>query len=148
VLDEPDGASSDGQSGDGLAFISKLTSCGSLEVGAVVGVREENSLARAGLLTGLTKTVLETALEAEISEHLGSDKHDPSGRNRANSRNGTRTKTARNLTKCGAPWRAASRTNSSSSTAVTGGICPVRRRRYRSNEVLREKKAFQLLGRQ
>ena len=35
-----------------------------------------------GLLTGLTKTVLETALEAELSEHLGYDKHDPAGRNR------------------------------------------------------------------
>ena len=46
-----------------------------------------------GLLTGLTKTVLETALEAELSEHLGYDKHDPVGRNRGNSRNGTRPKT-------------------------------------------------------
>ena len=46
-----------------------------------------------GLLTGLTKTVLETALEAEMSEHLGYDKHNPVGRNRGNSRNGTRTKT-------------------------------------------------------
>src|SRR5919205_1434762 len=46
-----------------------------------------------GLLTGLTKTVLETALEAELSEHLGYDKHDPAGRNGGNSRNGTRTKT-------------------------------------------------------
>src|SRR4051812_13609891 len=46
-----------------------------------------------GLLTGLTKTVLETALEAEMSEHLGYDKHDPAGRNGGNSRNGTRTKT-------------------------------------------------------
>ena len=46
-----------------------------------------------GLLTGLTKSVLETALEAELSEHLGYDKHDPMGRNGANSRNGTRTKT-------------------------------------------------------
>jgi putative transposase len=46
-----------------------------------------------GLLTGLTKTVLETALEAEISEHLGYDKHDPAGRNGENSRNGTRAKT-------------------------------------------------------
>jgi putative transposase len=32
-----------------------------------------------GLLTGLTKTVLETALEAELSDHLGYDKHDPGG---------------------------------------------------------------------
>jgi putative transposase len=33
-----------------------------------------------GLLTGLTKTVLETALEAEMSEHLGYERHDPVGR--------------------------------------------------------------------
>ncbi len=46
-----------------------------------------------GLLTGLTKTVLETALDAEMAEHLGYDKHDPAGRNGGNSRNGTRSKT-------------------------------------------------------
>jgi putative transposase len=42
---------------------------------------------------GLTKTVLETALEAEMSEHLGYERHDPTGRDGGNSRNGTRTKT-------------------------------------------------------
>src|SRR5437763_17005902 len=46
-----------------------------------------------GLLTGLTKTVLETALEAELSEHLGYDRHDPAGRNGGDSRNGSRAKT-------------------------------------------------------
>jgi transposase-like protein len=46
-----------------------------------------------GLLTGLTKTVLETALEAEMAEHVGYDKHDRAGRNGENSRNGTRAKT-------------------------------------------------------
>jgi putative transposase len=46
-----------------------------------------------GLLTGLTKTVLETALDAEMSEHLGYDKHEAVGRDGGNSRNGTRTKT-------------------------------------------------------
>jgi len=46
-----------------------------------------------GLLTGLTKTVLETALEVELTDHLGYDKHDPAGRNRENSRNGSRAKT-------------------------------------------------------
>jgi transposase-like protein len=46
-----------------------------------------------GLLTGLAKSVFETALDAEMSEHLGYDKHDPAGRNLSNSRNGTRTKT-------------------------------------------------------
>jgi putative transposase len=46
-----------------------------------------------GLLSGLTKTVLEIALEAEMTEHLGYDRHDPAGRDGGNSRNGTRTKT-------------------------------------------------------
>jgi putative transposase len=46
-----------------------------------------------GLLTGLTKTVLETALEAEMSGHLGYDRHDRAGRDGGNSRNGTRAKT-------------------------------------------------------
>jgi putative transposase len=46
-----------------------------------------------GLWTGLTKTVLETALESEMAHQLGYDKHDPAGRNGGNCRNGTRTKT-------------------------------------------------------
>jgi len=48
--------------------------------------RQGVSLVGAGrLLVGLTKTVLETALEAELTEHLGYEKHDPVGRNGANS---------------------------------------------------------------
>jgi putative transposase len=46
-----------------------------------------------GLLKLLTKTVLETALEEEMTEHLGYDKHDPAGRDGGNSRNGVRAKT-------------------------------------------------------
>ena len=46
-----------------------------------------------GLLNQLTKKVLETALEAEMSDHLGYDKHHPAGRNHGNSRNGIRPKT-------------------------------------------------------
>ena len=46
-----------------------------------------------GLLNQLTNRVLETALEEEMSEHLGYDEHDPMGRNRGNSRNGVRSKT-------------------------------------------------------
>jgi transposase-like protein len=46
-----------------------------------------------GLLTGLTSKVLNTALDVEMAEHLGYDKHDPAGRNGENSRNGKRTKT-------------------------------------------------------
>jgi putative transposase len=41
----------------------------------------------------LTKNVLETAVDAEMSEHLGYEKHDPAERNSGNSRNGTRSKT-------------------------------------------------------
>jgi putative transposase len=46
-----------------------------------------------GLLARLTRRVLETALDAETSDHLGYDKHDPVGRNHGNSRNGVRSKT-------------------------------------------------------
>ncbi|MGH9088017.1 MAG: IS256 family transposase [Acidimicrobiales bacterium] len=46
-----------------------------------------------GLLAGLTKTVLETALEAEMTEHLGYEAHDSAGHHSGNSRNGTRAKT-------------------------------------------------------
>src|SRR5262245_32038272 len=46
-----------------------------------------------GLLQQLTKRVLESALEGEITDHLGYDEHDPVGKNSGNSRNGTRTKT-------------------------------------------------------
>jgi putative transposase len=46
-----------------------------------------------GLLQQLTKRVLEAALDGEITDHLGYDKHDPVGKNGGNSRNGARAKT-------------------------------------------------------
>ncbi|MCM3885206.1 IS256 family transposase [Frankia sp. R82] len=46
-----------------------------------------------GLLAQLTKIVLESALDGELTEHLGYDRHDPAGANSGNSRNGTRSKT-------------------------------------------------------
>jgi transposase-like protein len=46
-----------------------------------------------GLLQQLTKRVLESALEGEITDHLGYDRHDPAGRGTGNSRNGVRSKT-------------------------------------------------------
>ena len=46
-----------------------------------------------GLLSDLTKQVLETGLEVEMEEHLGYPKHAVEGRNHGNSRNGTRSKT-------------------------------------------------------
>ena len=47
-----------------------------------------------GLLKQFTKTVLETALNEELTEHLGHEKHQaPSDRDDGNIRNGTRAKT-------------------------------------------------------
>src|SRR5438034_1085068 len=50
-------------------------------------------LGRGGVLQQLTRRFLEAALEAEMDEHLGYDKHDPAGRDGGNSRNGKRAKT-------------------------------------------------------
>ncbi len=48
-----------------------------------------------GLLTCLTKNVLEAGSEVEMTEHLSYDKHEPASRERGlNSRSGTRSKTA------------------------------------------------------
>ncbi|WP_406601309.1 IS256 family transposase, partial [Micromonospora yasonensis] len=46
-----------------------------------------------GLLQQLTKRVLESALDGEITDHVGYDKNDPAGRGSGNTRNGSRTKT-------------------------------------------------------
>ncbi len=53
----------------------------------------EQILGENGLLKQLTKAVLERALEAEMSVHLGYDKHAPAGRGSGNSRNGSTAKT-------------------------------------------------------
>lgn len=46
-----------------------------------------------GLLKALTAQVVEAALDEELNDYLGYDKHDPVGRGTGNSRNGTRSKT-------------------------------------------------------
>src|SRR5207342_1336492 len=46
-----------------------------------------------GLLSQVTKAVLERALGEELTEHLGYEKHDPAGRGSGNSRNGVTGKT-------------------------------------------------------
>jgi transposase-like protein len=46
-----------------------------------------------GLLGQLTKRLFESALEGEMTDHLGYDKHDAAGRDGGNSRNGYRAKT-------------------------------------------------------
>ena len=52
-----------------------------------------------GLLSQLTKLVVESALDGELDDHLGYSKHDPAGRDGGNSRNGKRGKTV--LTEAG-----------------------------------------------
>jgi len=44
-----------------------------------------------GLLAQLTKTIIESAAEGEMDDHLGYAKHDPAGRDGGNSGNGART---------------------------------------------------------
>jgi transposase-like protein len=53
-----------------------------------------------GLLSQVTKAVLERALNEELTDELGYEKHDPAGRGSGNSRNGTTPKTL--LTEIGA----------------------------------------------
>lgn len=46
-----------------------------------------------GLLTDLTRRVLERAMDVELTDHLGYERGDPAGRGSGNSRNGTSPKT-------------------------------------------------------
>jgi putative transposase len=55
--------------------------------------KPEDLLGKNGLLKELQKRLLEKALGAELTVHLGYEKHDPAGKNSGNSRNGTSGKT-------------------------------------------------------
>ncbi len=66
-------------------LVTELVNRAHVEGGSLVGPD--------GLLTEVTRRVLETGLEVEMSEHLGYDKHAVEGRNRGDSRNGTKPKT-------------------------------------------------------
>lgn len=71
-------------------------------VAQLVGEAQRQGLSvdgEGGLLAQLTKLVLESALEGELTAHLGYEKHERSGEPDGNSRNGTRSKTV--LTKAG-----------------------------------------------
>jgi len=48
-----------------------------------------------GLLTGLTRQVLQSALEAELNDHLGFERYGLESRGAANNRNGSLPKTER-----------------------------------------------------
>lgn len=52
------------------------------------GHRPEDIAGEHGLLKQLTKALLERAMQAELTEHLGYEKHDPVGHHSGNSRNG------------------------------------------------------------
>jgi putative transposase len=84
-----------------------------------------------GLLSGLTKTVLESALDGELTEHLGYDPYHPSGHGSGNSRNGTRTKTV--LTEIGPVSLEVPRDRAGTFEPV---IVPKRRRRLNGVDAL------------
>jgi len=55
--------------------------------------RPEDLTGENGLFKQLKKALIERALGAELTEHLGYEKGDPAGRGKGNSRNGTSSKT-------------------------------------------------------
>jgi putative transposase len=55
--------------------------------------KPEDLIGENGLLRQLTKQLLERAMSAELTEHVGYEKHDPAGYNSGNSRNGNSEKT-------------------------------------------------------
>jgi putative transposase len=54
--------------------------------------KPEDIIGENGLLKQLTKAILERALQAELSDHLGFEKHDPAGHHSGNTRNGSSRK--------------------------------------------------------
>src|SRR3954452_15613062 len=65
-------------------------------IARLAGRAREGGLAltgEGGLLAQLTKRLVESALEGEITDHLGYDRHNAAGRDGGNSRNGHRCKT-------------------------------------------------------
>jgi putative transposase len=92
MTDTLDATSSTGTAGGcGLPSesLQELTS----QLVARAGAEGVSLVGPGGLLAGLTKTLLESALEGEMTAHVGYEPHDPAGHHSGNSRNGTRTKT-------------------------------------------------------
>jgi putative transposase len=54
--------------------------------------KPEDMIGENGLLKQLTKALLERAMQAELTGHLGYEKHDPTGHHGGNSRNGASRK--------------------------------------------------------
>jgi putative transposase len=57
--------------------------------------KPEDIIGENGLLRRFVKAVLERAMNAELTHHLGYEKHDPAGNNSGNSRNGASSKTVK-----------------------------------------------------
>ena len=57
--------------------------------------KPEDIIGENGLLKQLTKALLERAMSAELTHHLGYEKHDPAGYGSGNSRNGSTPKTVK-----------------------------------------------------
>ena len=55
--------------------------------------RPEDVIGEDGLLKQLTKAVIERAMQAELTHHVGYEKYDPAGRGSGNTRNGASRKT-------------------------------------------------------
>lgn len=88
-------ATAGGNVDEGLAQTRELTGAEQVLVGDLVRQAGAEGVALTGpdgLLKALTKMVLETALDEEMTDHLGYDKHAVAGRGSGNSRNGSRTK--------------------------------------------------------
>ncbi|MGC0394374.1 MULTISPECIES: transposase [Bradyrhizobium] len=66
-------------------------------------LKPEDLAGEDGLFRRLKKALLERALGAELTHHLGYEKGDPAGRGSGNSRNGTSSKAL--LTDDGELWR-------------------------------------------
>ena len=59
------------------------------------GRSPEEILGKDGLVQQFTKAIIERAMEAELTDHIGYEKHDPKGHGSGNSRNGHSPKTVK-----------------------------------------------------
>ena len=96
VMPEQQAVDLDELVGDGPAGTDSLDAVDEQLIARLVGRARDGGLQLAGeggLLAQLTKRLVESALEGEITDHLGYDRHDAAGRDGGNSRNGHRAKT-------------------------------------------------------
>jgi hypothetical protein len=96
VMPEQQVVDLDGLEGDAPAGTGDLDAVDKQLIDRLVGRAREGGLQLAGeggLLAQLTKRLVESALDGELTDHLGYDRHDGAGRDGGNSRNGHRSKT-------------------------------------------------------